>query len=134
MPIISKKRLESGISLKDGGPEVALLFLTMKLNASPPPAGNKFDPIYSAAKSFMVTLEASGAVSLIYLQAMTLMAVYEYSHSIYPAAWMTVGACARFAELLGITPGKDSIKIISPVVSMEILKYSMGKKLTDYFQ
>jgi hypothetical protein len=62
------------------------------------------------------------------------MAVYEYSHSIYPAAWMTVGACARFAELLGITPGKDSMKIISPVVSMEILKYSMGKKLTDYFQ
>ncbi|XHG03615.1 hypothetical protein AWENTII_006916 [Aspergillus wentii] len=117
MPIISKKRLELGISLKDGRPEIALLFLTMKLNTSPPPAGNKFDPIYSAAKSFMVTLEASGVVSLISLQAMTLMAVYEYSHSIYPAAWMTVGACARLAELLGVSPGKDSMKIMSPATT-----------------
>lgn len=94
IPIISKKRLELGISLKDGGLEVALLFLTMKLNTSRPPAGNKFDPIYSAAKNLMAILEASGAVSLIYLQAINLMAVYEYSHSIYLAAWMTVGACA----------------------------------------
>lgn len=117
IPIISKKRLELGISLEDGRPEVALLFLAMKLNSYPPPAGDKFDPIYSAAKNFMVTLEASGAVSLIYLQAMTLMAVYEYSHSIYPAAWMTVGSCARLAELLGISPGKDSMNIMSPITT-----------------
>lgn len=124
IPIISKKRIEIGISLKDGGPEVALLFLTMKLNTSRPPAGNKLDPIYSVAKNFIVTLEASGAVSLTYLQAMTLLAVYEYSHSIYPAAWMTVGACARLAEILGISAGKDSMKIMDPIVSIEIVKNS----------
>lgn len=119
MPIISKKRLDLGISLKDGGPDLALLFLIMKLNTSPPPVGNKrCNSLYSTAKSFLATLEASGAVSLVYLQAMALMAVYEYSHSIYPAAWMTVGACARLAELLGLSSGKDSLKIMSPVVCL----------------
>lgn len=82
----------------------------------------------------MVTLEASGAVSLIYLQAMTLMAVYEYSHSIYPAAWMTVGSCARLAELLGISPGKDSMNIMSPIVSMKAFKNLIEEKFTDYLR
>lgn len=117
MPIISKKRLDLGISLKDGGPDIALLFLAMKLNTLPPPPGSEIHgAIYSSAKRFLATLEASGAVSFGYLQAMTLIAVYEYSHSIYPAAWMTVGACARLAELLGISPGKDTMKIMRPAV------------------
>ncbi|KAL5360776.1 hypothetical protein BJX96DRAFT_165418 [Aspergillus floccosus] len=116
MPIISKKRLDLGISLKDGGPDIALLFLAMKLNTLPPPPGSEITgAIYSSAKRFLAALEASGAVSFVYLQAMTLIAVYEYSHSIYPAAWMTVGACARLAELLGISPGKDTMKIMGPV-------------------
>ncbi|EHA25871.1 hypothetical protein ASPNIDRAFT_43717 [Aspergillus niger ATCC 1015] len=118
MPIISKKRLDLGISLKDGGPDIALLFLAMKLNTLPPPPGSEIHgAIYSSAKRFLATLEASGAVSFGYLQAMTSIAVYEYSHSIYPAAWMTVGACARLAELLGISPGKDTMKIMRPAMT-----------------
>lgn len=119
VPIISKKRLDLGISLKDGGPDIALLFLAMKLITLPPPPAPEMDgALYSSAKGFLATLEASGAVSFAYLQAMTLIALYEYSHSIYPAAWMTVGACARLTELLGITPGKDTMKIMSPVVCL----------------
>ncbi|OJJ67674.1 hypothetical protein ASPBRDRAFT_47715 [Aspergillus brasiliensis CBS 101740] len=118
MPIISKKRLDLGISLKDGGPHIALLFLAMKLNTLPALPGSEIcDAVYSSAKRFLSTLEASGAVSFIYLQAMTLIAVYEYSHSIYPAAWMTVGACARLAELLGISPGKDTMKLLKPATT-----------------
>ncbi|RAH57384.1 fungal-specific transcription factor [Aspergillus piperis CBS 112811] len=118
VPIISKKRLDLGISLKDGGPDIALLFLAMKLITLPPPPAPKItSKLYSSAKGFLATLEASGAVSFIYLQAMTLIALYEYSHSIYPAAWMTVGACARLTELLGITPGKDTMKIMSPAMT-----------------
>ncbi|KAM6506559.1 hypothetical protein FSOLCH5_013533 [Fusarium solani] len=38
---------------------------------------------------------------------MILVALYEYSQAIYPAAWMTVGACARYADLLGITSDRE---------------------------
>ncbi|OGM49469.1 fungal specific transcription factor [Aspergillus bombycis] len=118
MPIVSKKRLELGISLQNSGPDLAMLFLSMKLNISPPPAediGAK--SLYSTAKSFLATLEAGGVVSLAYLQAMILVAVYEYSHSIYPAAWMTVGACTRLAELLGLSSGTDSMKIMGRITT-----------------
>jgi hypothetical protein len=114
MPIISKKRLELGISLQNSGPDLALLFLTMRLNISTSPDENI--SLYLTTKSFLATLEAGGVVTLVYLQAMVLVAAYEYSHPIYPAAWMTVGACARLAELLGLSSGMDSMKIMSRVV------------------
>ncbi|GAM40130.1 fungal specific transcription factor [Talaromyces pinophilus] len=118
MPIISKKRLELGISLQNSGPDLALLFLTMRLNISTLPTENiGGNSLYSTAKSFLATLEAGGVVTLVYLQAMVLVATYEYSHSIYPAAWMTVGACARLAELLGLSSGTDSMKIMSRVTT-----------------
>lgn len=120
MPIISKKRLELGISLQNSGPDLALLFLTMRLNISTLPTESiRGNSLYSTAKSFLATLEAGGVVTLVYLQAMVLVATYEYSHSIYPAAWMTVGACARLAELLGLSSGADSMKIMSRVVRTE---------------
>ncbi|EAW15380.1 putative transcription factor [Aspergillus fischeri NRRL 181] len=111
LPIVSKKRMELGISLQNSGPDLAMLFLAMKLNISLPTAGT--NSLYSISKSFLATLEAGGLVSLVYLQAMILVAVYEYSHSIYPAAWMTVGACARLADLLGLSSGTDSMKVMS---------------------
>jgi hypothetical protein len=102
MPVISKKRLNLGLAVYHGGPDIAMLFLAMRLMITPPGSDNA-NFLYQLAKSFLASLEAAGCVSYLYLQALLLVALYEYSHAIYPAAWMTVGACARFVELLGLS-------------------------------
>ncbi|RYO98816.1 hypothetical protein DL764_006979 [Monosporascus ibericus] len=63
----------------------------MKLITSQPRDG--FDAsenyLYTASKRFLSLLENSGTASLMYLQALILVALYEYGQGIYPAAWMT---------------------------------------------
>lgn len=116
--------MQIGISLQNSGPDLPMLFLAMKLTTFSLPVENTGNnPLYLTAKGFLATLEASGVVSLVYLQAMVLIAIFEYGHSIYPAAWMTVGACVRFAELLGLSPGTDSMNVMSRVVCTEISDY-----------
>ncbi|KAK4201819.1 hypothetical protein QBC40DRAFT_252741 [Triangularia verruculosa] len=105
-PFISKKRMELGLSLWEAGPELAFLFLTMKLVNTPvnngvEPTGN---PLYISAKRFWALLEQGGSVSLQFLQGMVLVTVYEIGHGIYPAAWISVGALARWVDILNL-PG-----------------------------
>jgi len=102
MPVISKKRLNLGIAVHHRGPDIAMLFLAMRLITSSPGNSNT-DRLYRLSKNFLASLEADGCASYLYLQALLLVALYEYSHAIYPAAWMTVGACTRYVELLGLS-------------------------------
>ena len=115
MPIVSKKRMDLGIPVQNGGPDIAMLFLAMKLITA---QADEFadGTLYSIAKGFLSGLEGSGVVSLLCLQAMVLIALYEYSHSIYPAAWMTVGACARYAEIIGLSCGEMDVTFMHQVV------------------
>lgn len=83
------------------GPDLAMLFLAIKLIARPLNE-HETHHVYAMAKDFMVRLQVAGATSLPCLQAMILVALFEYSHAIYPAAWLTVGTCARSADLLGL--------------------------------
>ncbi|KAF5649350.1 fungal specific transcription factor factor [Fusarium sp. NRRL 52700] len=106
-PMISKKRMDMGLPVQNAGPDLAMLFLGMKL-ATTPSVDITDSTLYDTAKSFLASLERNGVVSLLCLQAMILVALYEYSHAIYPAAWMTIGSCARYADILGITPGDYS--------------------------
>lgn len=41
-------------------------------------------------------------MSLHVLQATIFIALYEMGHAIYPAAYLTVGACARYGIALGL--------------------------------
>jgi hypothetical protein len=116
MPIISKRRMDLGIPLRNAGPDLAMLFLAMKLVTSQPDEGATESPFYLASKNFLSVLEAKGEVSLLCLQAMVLVAIYEYGHAVYPAAWMTVGACARYADILGISCGRDCLDIMGQYV------------------
>ena len=118
-PIVSKKRMNMGHSLSEGGPDLALLFLAMKLAAQQPVNGvaSVDSVVYIACKRFLALLESSGTISIIYLQAMMLVAIYEYGHAIYPAAWMTVAACSRYAEMLGLPSYRDSVVILRQAVS-----------------
>jgi hypothetical protein len=60
-------------------------------------------PEYLAAKRWHATLEGTGPFSPQVLQSGALIALYEYGHAIYPAAYLTIGACARY----GISSGMD---------------------------
>jgi hypothetical protein len=99
-----------------------MLFFAMNLiNTKPDAAMTNEYSLYSTAKGFLAGLEASGYVSLMSLQAWILVALFEYSHAIYPAAWMTVGACARYSEVLGLSYGKDKLGILPKCVRLPFL-------------
>lgn len=120
MPFISHKRMHLGIPLRNGGPDLAMLFLAMKLITSSPVGGTppSYDPLYTMSKAFLAQFEANGEVSLLCLQAMVLIALYEYSHAVYPAAWTTVGACVRCADMLGIALGDERMGVLGQVASL----------------
>jgi hypothetical protein len=114
--MISRKRINLGIPLRNGGSDLTMLFLAMKLVASVPDATSQDDRLYVVSKQFAASLELRGTISLPFLQALTLVALYEYSHAIYPAAWMTVGACSRYAEILGLPSARDPYNTLGPCV------------------
>lgn len=105
--------------LWEAGPDLALLFLCMKMMITRSQDGieNGYNPIYAAAKRFISLMEASGMVSLMVLQTYILIALYEIGQSIYPAAWMTVGASVRYGQLLGIHDSDRAPQLLNQMVS-----------------
>ncbi|KAJ4301278.1 hypothetical protein N0V90_003369 [Kalmusia sp. IMI 367209] len=109
-PFISKKRfydiyLRSSLPAR---PDIVLLFLAQKLITTLPPAHPQTPrtPLYHAAKHFYTDLEGSSVFSVPILQAGILLALYEVGHAIYPAAFLSISACARYAYALGINVSK----------------------------
>lgn len=100
--------MDTGLSVRNAGSDLAMLFLAMKLITAT--ASDKInDSLYRTTKEFLSKLESGGALSLRILQAMVLIAMYEYGHAIYPAAWMTVGSCVRYSDILGLASGDFTI-------------------------
>ena len=113
MPFISKARfyshhrLPSSFSSFPSRPDIALLVLAIKLITTLPP-GRPEKPqtqLYHVTKHYSVEVESSSVFSLPVLQAGVLIALYELGHAIYPAAYLSVGAAARYALALGIGAG-----------------------------
>jgi hypothetical protein len=104
MPFVSKKRfydlyLQPSFHSR---PDVALLLAALKLITTFPPADLCYPrtALYHTVKHFY--LEVEGSLSLLVLQAGLLVALYELGHGIYPAAFLSIGTCARYAHALGI--------------------------------
>ncbi|KAH7635043.1 hypothetical protein B0T09DRAFT_327845 [Sordaria sp. MPI-SDFR-AT-0083] len=124
-PFISKKRMALGHTLWEAGPDLAMLILSMKLIVTLPQEGSSIEEapaaadneLYMAAKGMLAMLESAGCVSLLYLQAMVLVAVYEYGQGIMPAAWMSVAGCARYAEMCGLPGLKESSAVLGAVTT-----------------
>jgi hypothetical protein len=137
MPIISKKRLTRNMlnPMWEAGPDLAFIFICMKLMITRPQESLEVsqNPIYTAAKRFLALMEASGVVSLMVLQGYILIALYEIGQSIYPAAWMTVGSCARYGLLLGIHDPKDAPQLLPHVVS-QVLRLPPRAKSNPAFR
>jgi hypothetical protein len=116
LPIASRKRMDLGLSVHNSGPDVAMLFLAMKLLITRSDVEPGCNSIYMTAKRFLASLEASGYLSFHCLQSMVLVAAFEYGHAIYPAAWMTIAACSRYAEMLDISLGSGSVGLSGSTV------------------
>lgn len=121
-PFISRKRMNLGLSLAHGGPDLALLFLAMKLITTTPDLGPSSSssaadlPLYGTTRRFMALLEAAGTASILYLQAIVLVALYELGHAVYPAAWMSVGSCVRYATMLGLPSYSEASGVLGRCV------------------
>ena len=124
MPFISKKRfydlyLPSPFQSRS---DVVLLFLSLKLITTLPPTSprNPRTPLYHAVKHFHLQVQDSSVFSLPVLQAGVLLALYELGHGIYPAAFLSVGACARYGHALGINcNGSLQVRRVLTLVEVE---------------
>jgi hypothetical protein len=118
MPIISQKRLTRNMAnpMWEAGPDLALLFLSMKLITSRPQDGIECSQysVYISSKRFLALMEATGAASLLVLQANLLITWYEYGQAIYPAAWMSAGWCVRYGNMLGINGHSEATAEVLP--------------------
>jgi hypothetical protein len=104
MPFISKKRfydlyLQPSFQSR---PDVVLLLLALKLITTFPSARCRSPrtALYNSTKHYYLEVERS--FSILALQAGVLVALYELGHGIYPAAFLSIGTCARYAHALGI--------------------------------
>lgn len=116
--MVTKKRMNLDNTSWDGGVDLPLLYLSMKLITSQPRVGFEAaeNYLYTASKRFLSLLENTGTASILNLQAMILVALYEYGQGIYPAAWMTAGQCVRYADFLGLPSYGESNDILGHCV------------------
>ncbi|KAL7935987.1 hypothetical protein V8C35DRAFT_321025 [Trichoderma chlorosporum] len=108
MPIISKRGFFAHLlnPLSQRRSELGLLIICMQLycapDLNPETAALDVSALYHNAKRLHFEMEAAGVLSLRVLQAGILIALYEVGQAIYPAAYLTVGACARYGIVLGV--------------------------------
>lgn len=81
---------------------MALLFLAMKLSTVELPEASPHTPLYRHIKTFYAEVEAQNGFSIQLIQAAILTALYELGHAIYPAAYLTIGHCARLGQAMGL--------------------------------
>lgn len=109
LPIVSQRGFFTYLlnPLTQRRTELSLLALCMRLCCTAPSSDASGDggsrlPLYRIAKRFHHEAETAGMQSIYVLQAGILIALYELGQAIYPAAYLTVGACARYGLALGI--------------------------------
>lgn len=109
MPIVSRKRHLAAVlnPLSPCRRPTVLLNLCMKLCCLPvnDDGGRKRTSLYRSIKKFYSEVESTGDLCVQVLQAAIFIAVFEIGDAIYPAAYLTVGGCARY----GIAMGLDKI-------------------------
>jgi hypothetical protein len=104
MPIISKTRLYSHSlnPLVSYGVDMLLLLSTMKLLSWHPQQASWPEKEYKAIRHALFEAENAGILTLKLLQAKVLLTIFQFGHAIYPAAYFSVGSCARFGTALGV--------------------------------
>jgi len=106
IPFIWKDRFISRLQSVHTNPhaDFSLLCLCIYLVVQYPPkyGQNVQSSVYALIKGHISLLEASGFLSLEFVQARLLVSIFEIGHGLYPAASISIGACARTARAFGL--------------------------------
>jgi hypothetical protein len=117
LPIVSKKTFYDHFlnPFLQQRADVAFLCLCMKLilwvpsNSDLGAEAQTRD--YLAGKQYVSELESAGVFTVPMLQGRVLIALYEFGHGIYPAAYMSIGNCAAQAFALGLGSEMEAGKV-----------------------
>jgi len=107
LPVISRKKLYYSLSHILSAPraDFALLLLSIYLILRPPfhprEASATRSPIYHKTKQLFGLLQSAELISIEIVQSALLISVYEYGHGYFQSAFLSVGSCARMADVLG---------------------------------
>lgn len=127
---VSKLHLyqELSKSLNPARADTVLFLITLQLYTQPDldsePAHGE---LYVLLKAACADAERNNVFSIRSFQATLLVALYEIANAIYPAAYLTVGHCARLSQMIGLHCGDKSPQIINP--SSKLL-HTMGIWMT----
>jgi hypothetical protein len=108
LPIISRPRFNRRISADQRSPSAAsaILLLSMTLVSQPSLSnstrGDQLDSMYLTTKMLFAQVQVTVPSSLCLIQAGMLIATFERAHSMFEAAYVSIGTCARMAFALGL--------------------------------
>ncbi|KAF5707746.1 Zn(II)Cys6 transcriptional activator [Fusarium mundagurra] len=114
LPMLSIKRLrQAANALGDStrGVVDVLVFLALEALISQSDEQTilpQSNPSYLKAKHGSFIAESSGTINIRLIQTLTLVALYEFGHCIYPAAYLTIGQAVRLATMIGLHNQKDA--------------------------
>ncbi|KAI1207029.1 uncharacterized protein F4807DRAFT_211501 [Annulohypoxylon truncatum] len=120
LPILSMKIARRHISEYGPAPysPSQLLFLCMKLVSEPPSSdiSPRDSTTYARTLETLLKVENSCLPCLQLLQSIILIAVYEISHAIYPAAYLRVGYASRLCIMMGFHDRKNANQLFKDAV------------------
>lgn len=123
LPVISKERFYKRIPglFVSGSADFTILCLCIHLLHQTPSLSTEtmVSSLYTTVKTSISLLEATSCNSLDIIQCRLLLVLYEMGHGIYPAASISIGACARAARNLGLHPGSSEA---AEPTSMEVIE------------
>lgn len=116
-PFIAKESFFRGLRTLNEHPsaEKALLLLCMYLVTSEHEYGQRDfrNSAYVKAKSYLAMIAAAGRECVMTIQASALVSLYEMGHGMHQAAYITLGACARAAMVLGLDTRSSYVNVNS---------------------
>lgn len=99
----------------DFRPDLIFVLSAMRLMSSPIEQGNgPRTELYRATRECGTFLEDNNLFSLRLMQGFFLIALYEAAHCIYPAAYMTMGRCARIGSAMGLRDFNGTHQMFPP--------------------
>ena len=108
-PILSMKRLRQDLKSHDtrDNDDLQVLLICMRLiSASTPTTASTLqhseENDYLLARQYCLFAESGGFITLRLMQSLLLIALYEYGHAIYPAAYLTIGRAVRLGTMMGL--------------------------------
>lgn len=115
IPFLSRKlfseRLLNPLTPRDA--DVTLLFACIKLVCSLPNGESMCTNAHATIRRSLLEAEISGVLSVRMLYAWILICLYELGHAIYPAAYLSIGVCTRYASALGLSKDNKHMKLQS---------------------